>query len=404
MEAVMNPGQQVTAPRPVWFLLPHLPLGLGAALTLLALAWGATAGAPAPGKPSAPPWASKPDEPRAKAVSLARSAELLDRATLAWLEKRKCASCHTGFPYLMARQSLGDLKAPARLQVRKFFEDRVAEWDRRGKGTGYLQGLGAVRTTEGITEVVAIAATLAIDDAQTNGKLHARTRLALERMWELQRPDGSWAWNKTTLAALEYDDYYGAVYAALGVGQAPEKYAASPGAREGVARLTGYLQKNPPPNLHHKTWLLWASLKLDDLMTPAERRQTIKDLLALQRKDGGWNLPSLGDWKRRDGKPNDKEAASDGYATGLVLYVLRQAGVAVKHEAIQRGVGWLRANQRASGRWFTRSLNRDAGHVISNAGTAFAVMALRACDAGSSVGADDHKGRDPRAGIRGDKE
>jgi squalene-hopene/tetraprenyl-beta-curcumene cyclase len=110
-------------------------------------------------------------------------------------------------------------------------------------------------------------------------------------MWEIQRTDGSWDWNKTRLAPLEHDDYYGAVYAALGVGHAPEGYARSDAAKEGVARLRVYLRKNPPPDLHHKTWLLWASLKLDGLMTPAQRGQTIKDLLALQRDDGGWNLP-----------------------------------------------------------------------------------------------------------------
>jgi squalene-hopene/tetraprenyl-beta-curcumene cyclase len=340
---------------------------------------GPTTGKVPPGKRPPRPWASRPDEPRAETLSLAKAAAFLDGVTLAWVEKQHCVSCHTGLPHLLARRSLGDHKAPALLRVRKFLEDRVAAWDRGGKGKGYLQGLGPVRQTEGVTEVVAIAATLALDDARATGKLHPRTRQALDRMWELQRPDGSWAWNKTALAPLEYDDYYGAVYAALGVGQAPEGYAASPAAREGVARLTGYLRKNPPANLHHKTWLLWASLKLGGLMTPAERARTVKDLLALQRADGGWNLPSLGDWKRRDGSPNDRQGPSDGYATGLVLYVLRQAGVPAQQEAIRRGVRWLKTNQRASGRWFTRSLNQDAGHVITNAGTAYALMALQAC-------------------------
>jgi squalene-hopene/tetraprenyl-beta-curcumene cyclase len=338
------------------------------------------------GKPAPKPWASKPDEPRAETLSLAKAAAFLDGATLAWIEKQKCASCHTGFPYLMARRAVGEPRAAAPLRVRKFFEDRVAEWDRAGKGTGYLQGFGPVQKTEGVTEVVAIAATLAIDDAQGTGKLHPRTRQALDRMWEMQQRDGSWTWNKTALVPLEYDDYYGAVYAALGVGQAPEGYAASQAAKEGVARLTGYLRKNPAPNLHHKTWLLWASLKLDGLMTPAEREQTIKELLARQRADGGWNLPSLGQWKRRDGRPNDKQAPGDGYATGLSLYVLRQAGVPVKHESIQRGVQWLKTNQRESGRWFTRSPNQDGGHVITNAGTAFALMALKACDTADPAG------------------
>jgi squalene-hopene/tetraprenyl-beta-curcumene cyclase len=375
----MAPWRNDKANKPGQPVVCCLSLHLAAAFALLAAPPGATAGDPPAGKPAPRPWAASPDEPRAETLSLASSASLLDNVTLAWIEKQKCASCHTGFPYLMARRSLGDPKAPALLQVRKFFEDRVAAWDRGGKGARYLQGGGPVRKTEGVTEVVAVAATLALDDARATGKLHPRTRQALERMWELQQPDGSWTWNKTTLAPLEFDDYYGAVYAALGIGQAPEDYAGSAAAKEGVARLTGYLQKNPPPNLHHKTWLLWASLKLDGLMTPAQREQTIKELLALQRDDGGWNLPSLGEWKRRDGTANDKQGPGDGYATGLVVYVLRQAGVPAKHGALRRGVRWLQTNQRASGRWFTRSLNQDGGHVISNAGTAFAVLALEAC-------------------------
>src|SRR4051812_36574659 len=125
-------------------------------------------------KPPARPWASKPDEPRAESLSLARGAEFLDGATRAWIEKQKCASCHTGFPYLLARQSVGD-KAPGLLQLRSFLEERVAAWDRDGKGTGYLQGAGPVKETEGVTEVVAIATTLAIDDARATGKLHPRT-------------------------------------------------------------------------------------------------------------------------------------------------------------------------------------------------------------------------------------
>jgi squalene-hopene/tetraprenyl-beta-curcumene cyclase len=279
----------------------------------------------------------------------------------------------------MAREAVGDSKAPALVEVRRFLEDRVAAWDRGGKGAGLLKGDPVTRHTEGITEVVGVAASLALHDAQATRKLQPRTRQALDRMWELQRPDGSWNWNKTGLAPLEQDDYYGAVYAALGVGHAPDGYAQSEAAREGVARLKGYLRKNPPPSLHHKTWLLWASVKLDGLMTPARRAETIKELLALQREDGGWNLPSLGDWKRRDGKPNDKQGPSDGYATGLVVYVLRQAGVPTTEEPIRRGVQWLKTNQRASGRWFTPSLNGNRNNVISNAGTAFAVLALRAC-------------------------
>jgi squalene-hopene/tetraprenyl-beta-curcumene cyclase len=92
-------------------------------------------------------------------------------------------------------------------------------------------------------------------------------------------------------------------------------------------------------------------------------------------------LPSLGPWKRHDGSPNDPTAPSDGYGTGFVVFVLRQAGVPAADPAVARGVAWLEANQRESGRWFTRSLSTDNAHYISNAGTAFAVMAIKACRA-----------------------
>lgn len=343
-------------------------------LFLLLVAYGVALG------DSPRPAPAKPDEPLAKAYSFDKAVDFLDSVTRSWVQSNQCFSCHTGYPYLLARQSVGDDKAAGLLEARKFLEDRVAAWDQGRKGKGYLKGEGVIEHTEGVTEVVAIAATLAMHDGRSTGKLQPATKTALARMWELQQADGSWAWNKEDLAPLEHDDYFGAVYAAVGIGHAPEGYAQSPVAKEGVARLVGYLKKTPAPDLHHKTYLLWASLALDGLMDTDERERTVQALLAIRRADGGWGLPSLGGWKRLNGDPQDKDAPSDGYATGLVLYVLRQAGVAASDKAVQRGVDWLKANQRASGRWFTRSLNRDGKHYISNAGTAFAVLALKACE------------------------
>lgn len=334
-----------------------------AALAVLASNASGLRGADADAFPK--PGAIKPDEPVARELSLEKAGAALDSASVHWTAQRKCVTCHTNVPYLLARPAVKDGKTEGMDMVRKFFEDRVTSWEKTGK-------------TGSAASVVATASALALNDARTTGKLHPLTRKALDRMWTMQKDHGAWNWDKCVWPPFEHDDYYGAVLAAVAVGQAPDGYAATEAARAGLDKLRGYLRKVEPPTLHHKLWLLWASLKMDGLMSAEERAATVKELIAARRADGGWSLGSLGDWKGFDGRANNKDAASDGYGTGLAVFILRQAGMLVEAREVQGGVAWLKANQRQSGRWFTPSLNNDRAHYISNAGTAFAVLALDA--------------------------
>ena len=59
--------------------------------------------------------------------------------------------------------------------------------------------------------------------------------------------------------------------------------------------------------------------------------------------------------------------------------VIGRAGIPAKDAHVQKGLAWLKANQRTSGRWFTRSPYRDNKHYITHVGTAFALMALAEC-------------------------
>jgi len=138
-------------------------------------------------------------------------------------------------------------------------------------------------------------------------------------------------------------------------------------------------------------------------VTEAQRRALIDELVRAQREDGGWSLESMGPWKWSKTSPpvkspGDLDAAlltqSDGYATGLVVYTLKQAGVARSDPAVARGVRWLEGNQRAvpvpdvPGRaWQAHSLNYDREHggekgepwrrlFMSDTATAFAILAL----------------------------
>jgi squalene-hopene/tetraprenyl-beta-curcumene cyclase len=310
------------------------------------------------------PAPTKPDEPVAKAFSPAKAAEYLDGVGVGWTRDRKCITCHTNMPYLLARPALpGDAGWK---EVRAFLEKDVASWSNGGK-------------PRGDAFVVATALALAFNDARTTGKLHPLTKDALDRMWRVQIPTGEWNWIKCDWPPLEHDDYYGATVAAIAVGIAPGGYAKTDAAKDGIAKLKVYLQKTPAPDLHHRIMLLWASSNLDGLVAAGERDKIVAEIKGKQRPDGGWSLPSLGDYKRRDKTENDPKAPSDGYATGLAVFVLRQAGVSADDAAIAKGVGWLKSNQRQSGRWYTRSLNNDKAHYITNAGTAFCVLALDAC-------------------------
>jgi squalene-hopene/tetraprenyl-beta-curcumene cyclase len=338
------------------------------ALTALVLWFSAVSLAAAEAAPSVTdPGPNSADEALAAEFSLARAANFLDAAALTWQNQRGCITCHTNMAYLCARPGVADA-SPAAAQVRAFVEQLVEKtWP--DKGPRYD------------AEVVAAAAALAINDAATTGKLHPLARAALERMWTLQRDDGGWEWLKCGWPPMESDDHYGVTLAAIAVGIAPDGYAATDAARAGLDKIRAYLKNNPAPTLHHQAMILWAAVRLDGLMTADEKQACIDRLLALQKPDGGWAAATLGDWQRGDGKPQDTDT-SDGYGTGFVVFVLRQAGVPADAPAVQRGIAWLKSHQRASGRWFTRSLNKDNKHFLTHAGTAMAVMALSACGEG----------------------
>jgi squalene-hopene/tetraprenyl-beta-curcumene cyclase len=286
---------------------------------------------------------------------------------------------------LIGRAALGP-HTPAADEVRNFFAGRAARWDSMGNALVR----GDVETNKGwglVTwfhhEVIVTATMLAMDDAGTTGKLQPITREVLDRMWTLQRQDGGWYWLMAHSQPFETSEYYGTALAAVAAGMAPDDYAKTPAAQKGLQRLRSYLSvKNHSdrPYLHDRVYVLWASTRIPDLITSDEREAIVKQLLALQRPDGGWSLPSLGNWMREDGTLNDREGApSDGYGTGLVTYVLRQTGLPATDPIIARAVNWLKTNQRESGRWFTRSINKDGYHFITHTATVFAAMALKAC-------------------------
>lgn len=306
------------------------------------------------------------DEPIAAEFSLEKAYSFLDSAALTWQKQRQCFTCHTNYAHLYARPAASENDSAAH-EVRRFAEELITKrWVENGPRWD--------------AEIVATGAALAFNDAATTGKLHPLSRQALDRMWTVQREDGGFTWIKCNWPPMESDDHYGATLAAIAVGTAPEEYAKTEAAQKGMAKLREYMKTNPGPTLHHRAMVLWAATLNEGILSDAEKQTIIDQLLALQKPDGGWGLATLGDWKRADDEPQDK-VTSDGYGTGFVLYVLRRSGIPANDPRVQKGVTWLKSNQRQSGRWFTRSLFKDSKHYITHAGTAFAIMALRESEA-----------------------
>ena len=268
---------------------------------------------------------------------------------------------------------------------------------------------------------VGVASAMAINDRWTTGKLHPLSRQALERMWTLQRPDGGWEWPFRDTPPIKINEHYGVTLAAIGVGMAPDGYAGTPTAAAGLDGIRKFLRGTMAVSLHQKAMVLWASVYVDGLLSADAKAETARSLLSVQRPDGGWSLanlvdnsedPSLRESDRtvkaqaepgygteflvyvgRDGVYKSS-LASDGYATGFVIFVARQAGMPAGDERLRRGIAWLKSNQRESGRWFTPSQSWHKQHLISNAGTGYAVLALQACGEVSPPRQADAKGRD----------
>jgi squalene-hopene/tetraprenyl-beta-curcumene cyclase len=310
-----------------------------------------------------------------------------------------CVSCHTAAPYAIARPALRrvlgqhDPAAPERAMLAGVVK-RVSLWNEvEPFYPDQTRGLPKSSESRG-TEAVLNALVLSARDAAT-GALSSETRDAMSHMWALQFKagdlKGAWAWLNFHYEPWESGDgaAYGAALAAVAVGTAPGGYASSAGIQEQLKALSEYMQRRVDrETLFNRANMLWASAKLPPLLTANQRDAVADAAIAAQQSDGGWALATLGAFTRADGTPLD--TASDGYATGLVTLALRESGSTHASAAVTRGLAWLREHQDPStGMWRASSLNKqrdpssDVGKFMSDAATAYAVLAL--ADAPSST-------------------
>jgi hypothetical protein len=139
-----------------------------------------------------------------------------------------------------------------------------------------------------------------------------------------------------------------------------------------MTRAVGWIATQSPVSAEERVMQLlglwWA-----DAERPLRDRR-MREVIDLQRGDGGWgqtpNLPS------------------DAYATGQVLFTLRELGVPAVNDSVRRGVAFLLGTQAKDGSWLVKSRAMKIqpyfesgfpyGHDqwISQSGTAWATIAL----------------------------
>ena len=307
------------------------------------------------------------------------AAQYLDGRQKEWFEwpranqgAKPCVSCHTSVTYLLARpalrKALGE-SAPTSYEtgLLNSLRERVAKQE------------PAASPSIGVESVLAA---LFLGTEQSPAATQA-----LDRLWALQATEGKakgvWNWFDLNDDPWEMPDshFYGGTLAAMAVGAAPADYRARADVKQRVAGLAAYLQSEEEgQSLHNRVMLLWASRKLPEALTAAERRTIVAEVWKRQEADGGWSIQSLGPFKAHEKAP--RQEGSNGYATALVTYVMQQADGGGKNPKLAQALAWLRSHQDPGGYWSAESMNKvyPAGSMESgfmrDAATSFASLAL----------------------------
>jgi ankyrin repeat protein/prenyltransferase/squalene oxidase-like repeat protein len=318
---------------------------------------GATDAGPVPS--SVPP--PKPSDSIRGA--LVRSLPPLQRADVAFIQKAGCVSCHnnslTAMTIAAARAKGVHVDEPiARAQLQRTAAYLDENRERALENAGIPGGIDTVSYI-----LLGMAAEKYPGDANTD----AWARYVKNN----QSPDGRWQC-LTLRPPLESSDFQVTAASIRSV----RTYGPKSQRREydaAVARAVAWLEKATPTTTEDHVFkvfgLIWGG------GTDAAIQKAARELLPLQRPDGGWGqLASL---------------TSDAYATGQALVALQESrAIRLTNPAYQRGIRFLLSSQLEDGSWYVRTrapalqpyFDSDFPHgpdqFISAAATNWAAMAL----------------------------
>lgn len=333
------------------------------------------------------------DEPRVKSFgpeSVKAAAKYLEEGSLCWVREKSCVNCHTTGPYLTERPALSSLLGKPTEEIMADFVEfvpaeikPVKETEKNGH-RHYPAAFTSVWRSLGLAEW----------DKHVAGKLSEPTERSLRDMFERQSTSGAWVSHGEVEIPHITTDFELTVQAARAITTAPGWLASlkDPVLVAKVAQMKTWLRQPELKNDFDRVLRLQLAHYLPELVTPADRDAALTLLSSKQHADGGWctrDMSALKDWhfeisefvgKLITNLPDAAKPESDTYMTALAIILMRQSNVPASDARIQRGLAWLKKEQRVSGRWWMQSLYRGNYHYITYIATTQALKALALCD------------------------
>jgi squalene-hopene/tetraprenyl-beta-curcumene cyclase len=332
------------------------------------------------------------DEPKVKAFNadtVKAATKYLNDGAVCWVREKSCINCHTTGPYMSERPALSKLlgSMPNEEILADFVKSIPAaagSKETEKNGVKYYPGsYMAVWRSMGLAEW----------DKHVTGKLSEHTERSLYDMMLRQSGDGSFvSYGEVEIPHIT-TDFELTLQAARAITAAPGWLANLKDADilQRVDKLKSYLRDAKPRNDFDRVLRLQLASYLPELVTKDDRAASLKLLSQKQHPDGGWSVRDMSatdNWhtpmsdfvlKLIASQPDAAKPESDAYMTALAIVLMRQSDIPATDDRIQRGLAWLKREQRVSGRWWMQSLYRGNYQYITYISTCQALKALALC-------------------------
>ena len=330
------------------------------------------------------------DEPKVKAFgadSIRAAAKYLEEGSLSWVREKSCVNCHTTGPYMSERPALSGVFGKPAEEVLADFVNSIPD-----KPTQETEKNG-LRYHPGSYTSVWRSMGLAEWDKHVTGRLSEHTERSLRDMMMRLSTNGAFVSFGEVEVPHITTDFELTLQAARAITAAPGWMAGlkDPELLARVDKMKAFLRDAPPKNDFDRVLRLQLASYLPELVTQGDRHAALALLTEKQHPDGGWSLRDMSptdQWhvtmsetvlKLIASLPDAAQPESDPYMTALAIVLMRQANVPAADDRIQRGIAWLKREQRVSGRWWMHSLYRGNYHYITYIATCQALKALSLC-------------------------